>query len=410
VNFAYWTDAAGFQSPPAQNSGNANRSDLRWDNHDGAIRPNEDVNVWLGAANGPFRGFGSKVILYAGALRPVADDLNPGGALGRIYRARTDHQRLEFANEAMLYGLSRRFGISDGMVPYRSALLCDAGTFLVAQGSNFICPSQARVRRFEPGEPAELSVDAQTLSITRRARGYDHLDMLEHPDVLNWVVKDLNLAHRVVVSTSLQLSSEKSPYSVGQSITGTFSITNRGRAALDTRQVLIAGRLGSACPRNVCPDFTIRTNIKLAPNQTYSYTGNFTPRSAGTYTFSVAYQTPDENWVIPVDSEKGNINKLAIVVPVPPPTLTSSSPSSVNAGAQAQSVYLNGTGLSKILYCRVLGPDGKTTFIYIPLSQLVGRSDVLLQTQIKFPVRGKYIITAFTMDKGKSNDLEIMAQ
>ncbi len=367
-----------------------------------------DVNVWLSQANAGFLAFKSKVIAYAGALKPVANSLTPGGAILRIGAAKDNHERLEFSNEAMLYGLNRRFGISDGMVPYDSALLCDAGQWLIdASNTTFVCGSPTRVRRFEPGVKAEMSVDDQTLSITRRPRGYDHEDMRSDPDVLNWVIKDLNISYKIVVSTSLQVSPAKGPYVVGQDLGGTFTITNRGNAELTTRQVLIAGRVGNTCPNKVCPDFTIRDNIKLGPGQTYSYSGNFKPAVPGTYTISVAYQTPDGNWVNPVDTEKGTINKLELVVPIPPPTLTSSNPSSLGASPNSQNVILNGTGLSRILYCRVKAPDGKFTFIYIPLSQVIGGSDAQLHTRIRFLTRGTYYVSAFTMDKGHSNDLPI---
>jgi hypothetical protein len=210
-----------------------------------------------------------------------------------------------------------------------------------------------------------------------------------------------------VVSTSLQVSPGKGPYSIGQNIGGTFSITNRGATELDMRQVLIAGRVGNTCPNRVCPDFTIRDHIKLAPGQTYNYSGNLTPALSGTYTFSVAYQIPDGEWTFPVDSEKGTINSLEVIVPIPPPKLTSSSPASLTTSANAQIVNLYGTGLSNVLYCRVQSPDGKFSFIYIPLAQVFRGSDAQMQTRIKFPIRGTYYVSAFTRDRGRSNDLAI---
>jgi hypothetical protein len=287
------------------------------------------------------------------------------------------------------------------MVPFESALLCDNPT------TTFTCTSPTRVRRFEPGAKKELLVDDKTLSINRSPRGYDHQDMLDNSEVLNWVVKDLTIIDRVVVSTSLTINPGKGPYAVGQNLSGTFTITNRGTAELSTRQILIAGRLGNTCPNKTCPDFTIQKDLKLAPGKSYSYTGNFTPSQPGTYSFSVAYETPESTWVIPVDSEKGTVNKLELVVPYPPPTLTRATPSAVGASPNPQNLTLFGTGLSRILYCWVQYPDGKGTYIYIPLSQVKGRSDAQMETRIKFLTRGTYYISAFTMDKGRSNALPI---
>jgi len=301
----------------------------------------------------------------------------------------------------MIYGLKDNFGFTDGMVPFESALLCDNPT------TTFTCTSPTRVRRFEPGAQKELLVDDKTLSINRRSRGYDHQDMLDNSEVLNWVVKDLTIIDKVVVSTSLTINPGKGPYAVGQNLSGTFTITNRGTAELSTRQILIAGRVGNTCPNKTCPDFTIQKDQKLAPGKSYSYSGNFTPSQPGTYTFSVSYETPEGTWVMPVDSEKGTVNKLELVVPYPPPTLTRANPPALGASPNPQNVTLFGTGLSRILYCWVQYPDGKGTYIYIPLSQVKGRSDAQMETRIKFLTRGTYYISAFTMDKGRSNALPI---
>jgi Mg-chelatase subunit ChlD len=209
MNFLYWTESAGFFSPPALQSRAPNRGDLLWDNYDGAIpsdAPAKDhVNIWLSHANRRFTVYAPKVIAYAGALKPVLPNLTSAGAVAQALnvimgnrgvgplRGYNDHQRLEFANETMVYGLSDRFGITDGLVPYRSALLCNPPTpVYTTPNSNYFCDSPLRVRRFEPGLHAEKpTLPANTLSITRRARGYDHKDMLEHGDVLRLVVEDL---------------------------------------------------------------------------------------------------------------------------------------------------------------------------------------------------------------------------
>jgi triacylglycerol esterase/lipase EstA (alpha/beta hydrolase family) len=534
VNILYWTVNSGFVSPPTFNSDKYNRSDLRWDNYDNAIAPNVDANVWLKQANGPFRSYSSKVIAYGGALRPTVDKLTLADALKRMLAARNydKHQKLKFANELMYYGLNREFGITDGMVPYESALLCDSGTVSNGTSSTTVtCSSPTRVRKFEPGAAAELAIDAKTLSITRRPQGFDHLDMLADPAVLSWVVKDLT--QKVVVSTSLQVSPAKGPYAVAQNIGGTFSITNRGNVDLVMSKVLIGGRVGGVCPKSGCPDFSINSNVTLAPGKTYNYSGNinlpqngtytftvayerpdgawvnpvdsengtinklsivvqsplpkpvvstslqmaqgkgpfqpgqrldgsfsitnrgdgnlvmkqvliagrvsdscpdnvcpdfapipqgmtlkpgqtynysgsFVPQRYGTYTFYVAFQKPDGSWVIPVEPEKGSINKLSFVIEPPGGTLTSTSPTTIFARSTDQIIYINGTNLSKVLYCQVQFPDGKSAYLYMPLGQVTARTNEQFQTKFKWTMRGTYQIWAFTKDGHKSNGLRIV--
>lgn len=344
VNFIYWTDAAGFRSPPAKSSEAPNRSDLRWDNYDDAI--SSDSNAWLGTANGDFKGYSSKVIAYAGALKfsdmsaAVAGAKLPGMALS------TDHQRLTFANNTLVNGLDRKFGITDGLVPYRSAALCDAGSWIIsASNTTFLCPSPTRVRRFEPGPEETLTPDAQTLSINRRPGGYDHLHMLEEAAVLDWVVKDLLIGPKPVVSTSLQLSPDAG-YLVGKSINGTFTITNRGKSDLYMNRVVIGGRLAGTCPNNKCPDFApVPGNITLRPNESYNYTGSFTPTLTGNYTFSVAYENAEGKWTMPVEAENGNKNQLSIsVTSIQPNVVVSKSLTLVpGAGPFPLGQVVNGT-------------------------------------------------------------------
>jgi len=213
---------------------------------------------------------------------------------------------------------------------------------------------------------------------------------------------------KVVVSTGLQLSPKTGPYHVGQPISSSFTLTNRGNARIVMSQVLTSGRVGLTCPGGVCPDSTSRNNITLDPGASYVYSGTFTPSIPGRYTLSVAYRKTDGSWVIPVEPEKGAANTLGIIVQNPPPKLTGKTPAFIAAGVTPQLVYLNGTGLSQILYCYVQYPTGGGVYIYIPLSQVKGRSDTQLETRIKFPYRGTYYISAFTMDGGRSNALPIV--
>jgi pimeloyl-ACP methyl ester carboxylesterase len=201
-NYAYWWLNAGFLSAPFLDSRAANRSDLRWDNYDRAIPsndlPGDDVNRWLASVNRDFAPYQGKTIAYAGALRPLSPYLAPE-AIKALVEQRTAalnlHRALEITNELLTRGLSGRFDATDGLVPVKSALLCDppARRASATTGSTYLCTSPVRVRRFEPGGRGleRVSLPANTLSIRLRPRGYDHIDMLEDPDVLRYVIQDL---------------------------------------------------------------------------------------------------------------------------------------------------------------------------------------------------------------------------
>lgn len=533
ANYVYWLKAAGLQSPTRYTSRAYNRSDLRWDSYDNAI--STDLNAWLGRANSSFGAYTSKTIAYGGVLKDgVPLDGAKAGRQALLLPFRNDNRKLEFLNGTLVYGLGKRFGGTDGMVPYQSALLCANGP--TPSSVSFSCSSPTRVRRFEPGTGVVNTPSGLTLSITRTARGYDHLDMLGHRDVLDWVVKDLlaivprpmvstslslsppngsyktgesisgtfTIANRgganivmnrvviggrlagtcpnnqcpdfspgpssitlepgqtvsysgtfnpsragnytfsvayensdgtwvmpvepennnrnqvninvtsvlpnVVVSKSLTVTAGSGPFPLGQTVNGSFSITNRGRAPLTMRQVLIAGRVGDTCPNNVCPDFSpIKPTVTLNPGETCDYSGRITLTKAGTYTFYVAYQTPDEKWELPVKSENGNINKLSIVAQGPLPTLTGSSPDGIAASTTEQLLDLRGTRLRDILYCRLKAPNGTVTYIHGPLNQVIKVSDTQIRVKAKFLSRGTYIINAFTPE-GRSNDFQIIVR
>jgi murein DD-endopeptidase MepM/ murein hydrolase activator NlpD len=212
----------------------------------------------------------------------------------------------------------------------------------------------------------------------------------------------------VVVSRSLTISPGAGPFSLGQIINGSFRITNKGNAPVTLRQVVIGGRLGDACPNNICPDFSpIAGNITLVPNQTYDYSGQIRLAQAGTYTFYVAYQTPDQKWEMPVRSENGAINRLSIVVQGPTPTLSRATPTSIVASLVPQTITIYGTRLGKVIYGELKLPNGASTYLYIPLSQLFRVTDDQTRITTKFPLRGTYYVTVWTAE-GRSNQYPIV--
>jgi len=214
---------------------------------------------------------------------------------------------------------------------------------------------------------------------------------------------------KIVVSSSLRITPGVSPYALGQTVNGTFSITNRGNKALAMRQVLIGGRVGDTCPNNVCPDFSpINPNITLNPGQTYNYSGRITLSQPGTYLFRVAYQTLDNKWEMPVKPENGSINQLSILVRGVLPTLTRRSPEVVFASPNDQTVNLYGTKLTKITYCTLIVPPNRSqVFLYIPTGQVVKLGETQIRLKYKFVKRGTYYIVASTLD-GQSNEFPII--
>lgn len=184
INFFYWMNSAGFFKTFVFSSNTPNRSDLRWDNYDNKI--SRDANTQLADANRLFKQYGDKIILYAGILKPVEPD-----ALSAVYiKAADNHTKLSYADGMLYYGLNRAFGFTDGLVPYKSAMLCDYDERSLKE---LECSSRFRIRRFEFGNPrvAVPLPDAKTLSITRTPGGFDHQEMYESGFVLQKVAEDL---------------------------------------------------------------------------------------------------------------------------------------------------------------------------------------------------------------------------
>jgi murein DD-endopeptidase MepM/ murein hydrolase activator NlpD len=212
----------------------------------------------------------------------------------------------------------------------------------------------------------------------------------------------------IVVSRSLTITPSRGPFALAQVLNGSFRITNRGNTSVIMRQVLIGGRLGDICPNDRCPDFIpIDSNVTLNPGDYHDYSGQIKLSQPGTYTFYVAYQTPDLKWEIPVKPENGAVNKLSVFVQGPTPTLTRSNPSSIAASPNAQTITIYGTRLAKVIYGELRLPDGTRQYLYIPLNQLFKVTDDQTRITTKFPYRGTYYVTVWTLE-GKSNQFPIV--
>lgn len=192
----YWRAGRGSVRSPTR----PNRSDLRWDNYDRKLdAATNDLNTDLAASNLAFEPYASKLIAYGGAAQSTLSAFETATMLLETRfgggKPMDEHRLLTFANVGLVNGLDRHFGDADGLVPLVSSLFCRTGNLVPDQQRNYICTSVARVRRFEPGSGGEVPLsqipDTNTLSIVRTGRGFDHLDMLTSPTVLNYLMKDL---------------------------------------------------------------------------------------------------------------------------------------------------------------------------------------------------------------------------
>lgn len=115
------------------------------------------------------------------------------------------------------------------------------------------------------------------------------------------------------VTGSLTLEQD-APYYCGETIKARFSIRNEGGSPA-TLAVLTVGGRG---PSGEVRDFTLKTNIRLNPGETYNYRGELTLSDSGDHHFFIAYKTLDGTWVTDVPAEAGAKNTLDIFVnPIP---------------------------------------------------------------------------------------------
>ncbi len=176
----------------------ANRSDLRWDNYDGKLpADSKDINTAQAKRNAAFAPFANKLIAYSGAVDSTLDTFELASLLLQLRLGQNggdDHSKLSLANVGLVNALGNKFGHADGLVPQVSGLFCRAGSSATKR-KNYVCNSTSRVRRFEFGTegsvPATDLPDANTLSITRTSRGFDHLNMLTNAVVIEFALKDI---------------------------------------------------------------------------------------------------------------------------------------------------------------------------------------------------------------------------
>jgi hypothetical protein len=117
-----------------------------------------------------------------------------------------------------------------------------------------------------------------------------------------------------MVSSSLTIS-PAGPYSVGNTPTARFRITNRGTAAITFNRLTAGGRLnGDNSCAGGCPDFSFVGPITLNPGAFHDYTGTQNMSRSGSYGFYVAYEKTDGTWVTNVPADSGVSNTANITV------------------------------------------------------------------------------------------------
>lgn len=117
-----------------------------------------------------------------------------------------------------------------------------------------------------------------------------------------------------VITSNLTIS-PSGPYTIGQTLTARFTITNKGNASI-TFDTLTAGgrRDGQTTCSGACPDFAFSSNVTLAPGQAYSYSGTQLMTAAGTYGFFAAYRKADGTWNTSIAADPGIANTASIVI------------------------------------------------------------------------------------------------
>lgn len=201
---------------------------------------------------------------------------------------------------------------------------------------------------------------------------------------------------RPVASGSLALT--LGPYVAGQTISGSFTVTNRGNASVTMTRLLIGGRLGGAVV-----DFPSASNVTLAAGQSYRYSGNRVIDQSGKYDFFIAFQKADGTWVTSVERDSGVVTSALITAL---PRLTGFSPSTVRVKSTSQDIYLKGAGLANTAYISVQPPTGPVSYLY-PTSQIFTKSGTQVGIRVTWKVKGTYYVRVYDASVGWSNSLTL---
>jgi len=181
-----------------------------------------------------------------------------------------------------------------------------------------------------------------------------------------WGMLSLPLAGPVLTS-SISLNSP-GPYFVGQTVTGTFSITNQGGTAFTFGAITIGGRLNGD---SIVRDFPLHGITTLNPGQTYTYQDSFTFSESGSYKFFPAYRTIEGVWRIgllhEIPKAGGIIDLINLTVNSvcnPPAPFSLSSPSNGQSLSPTTSAILSwGASASANSYDVYFGTSSNPPFL-----------------------------------------------
>jgi GH25 family lysozyme M1 (1,4-beta-N-acetylmuramidase) len=131
----------------------------------------------------------------------------------------------------------------------------------------------------------------------------------------------------LIVTSSLKLS-PAGPYFTGNTVSGSFTITNVGRLSATLNHLLIGGRLNGAVS-----DFDTDRPTTLSPGQAFTYTGTKNLSLAGNYSFFVAYQDSGGHWTTYTPANAGVSTSTTISVGSPTNYTVAVSASPSGAGS-----------------------------------------------------------------------------
>jgi len=112
------------------------------------------------------------------------------------------------------------------------------------------------------------------------------------------------------ITSGITFSPGSTLYSVGQTLTAQFTITNRGGSPITFTVLTLGGR----DPNGEVADFAFQRSITLNPGAAHNYQGALTLTKNGIYRFFVAYRTSDGQWHTDVPIESGSTSARTITV------------------------------------------------------------------------------------------------
>ena len=115
---------------------------------------------------------------------------------------------------------------------------------------------------------------------------------------------------RPVITAGVSLNPPSTTYQVGQEIIAEFTLTNKGGRPISFQKLTVS----ETDPNNAVPDFSHALDVVVDGGSSYDYEGTLTLTRAGTFQFTVAYQTTDGQWHVDVPVEEGSRNNLQITV------------------------------------------------------------------------------------------------